>query len=157
MSWLSSVTGIHVSPKGVKIEPLKALGTVATLGTLGAAGPLAGVLGGVGGALKAIPGVAAVGGALKAIPGVSAIGNAVSHIPGASAAGDFLKAHGKDILTGAQGIQALQKQQDADRMRKQALGILGNETLPDLSGIYATNGAPNPYAKTRGVTPVGGY
>ena len=78
MSWLSSITGVHISPKGVKIEPLKALGTIATLGSFGALGPVAG-------ALEAIPGVGAIA------SGAGKIGSAIGSIPGASSLGDFLK------------------------------------------------------------------
>jgi len=151
MSWLSSATGIHISKKGVKIEPLKALGTVATLGSFGAAGPLAGL-------------------ATK-IPGVAKLGSLASKIPGVSALGGFLKGHGADLLTGAQGLQAFGQQQGADKLRDKALGYatnaydekapiramalkdLQNEQLPDLSSIYANSG--NPYAKLRGVSPIG--
>lgn len=55
MSWLSSITGIGISPKGVKINPGRALGTVLTLGSMGALGPAAGFLG-------KIPGIAKLGG-----------------------------------------------------------------------------------------------
>lgn len=91
MSWLSSATGIHISPHGVKIEPLKALGTALTVGSLGG-------LGGIGAALGKVPGLARVGGAIgtaaKAIPGAQAatgaLGGALSHVPGASQVGNTL-------------------------------------------------------------------
>lgn len=45
MSWLSEATGIHISPKGVHIDPMKALGTALAVGT-----------GGVGAGLKMVGG-----------------------------------------------------------------------------------------------------
>lgn len=43
MSILSRITGIGISPKGVKIEPGKALMTALTVGSLGAGGALGGL------------------------------------------------------------------------------------------------------------------
>lgn len=64
MSILSSLTGIHISKKGVHIEPLKALGTALTVGSFGGLGPLAGIAGKVGSVATKIPGVAKVAGGI---------------------------------------------------------------------------------------------
>ena len=154
MSWLSEATGIHISPHGVKIEPLKALGTVATLGSFGALGPVAGALG-------AIPGVGAIANAAGKIPGVSAIGNAIGHAGGLS---DVLKGvAGKipGVLQGAlshpletagvvsgaldqakarglitEAINAARENYDSrSGLRTKGVQGLLNPQAPDLSGI----------------------
>lgn len=146
-----------------------------SLGDLGRAGiQSAGMYGAgklLGGTISHIPGVSTLGAKISEIPGVSALGGALKNIPGVDEIGGFLKGHAGDILTAAQGVQAYGQQQKAnslqnkglgyatgaydekDALRKQALGELTNEQLPDLSSIYGPRGTPNPYA--RGVTPVG--
>lgn len=65
-SLLSRITGIGLNPFGktkVKIDPLKALGTLATAGSFGALGPVAG-------ALESIPGVGALAGLAGKVGGM---------------------------------------------------------------------------------------
>jgi hypothetical protein len=76
MSWLSSLTGIGISPKGIKINPGRALGT---LGMLTGVGGIAGkALGGLG-ILKNLGGG----------PDISGIGDAVSKVHGSLANAGF--------------------------------------------------------------------
>jgi hypothetical protein len=137
VSILSKVTGIHISPHGVHIEPLKALGTVAALGSLGALGPLSG-------ALQAIPGAGAVAGA------ASKVGSIASKVPGVAKIGDFLGSHGgvgglvkaglgyakdhpMDILAGAEGVNSALQQKQATNYAKDAAGAVTgsyNERAP---------------------------
>lgn len=165
MSWLSKITGVHISPKGVHVEPLKALGTALTIGSLGGLGP-------VGAALGSIPGAGAiskVGGVLSHIPGVGALESGIDKLGGLKGAvskvGSFLGDHG-DQLLGAGSLyegynnskkstdlmnQALDtaKQSYAERAPLRTAGISGmmNETRPDLSSIYVN--PSNPYSKVR--------
>lgn len=150
MSLVSKITGVHISPHGVKIEPLKALGTALTIGSFGGLGP-------VGAALGAIPGAGAVA------SGVSKVKGALAAIPGISKVGGFLKDHGDQLLAGAGAIQNANDMSHANDLLKtgqgyaqrsfderaplRAAGISGmlNPQTPDLSGInYGSQG--NPYA-----------
>lgn len=168
MSWLSNVTGIGISPKGVKISPLKALGTVATLGSMGALGPVAGALNAIPGAGAVMSGVSKVKGALSAIPGASAVGSGISKMGGLKGAvskvGGFLGDHGDQLLGAGslyEGYQANQKSNDYmnealhyakdsydTRAPLRSAGVSGmlNETRPDLSSIYQSG---NPYSKVQ--------
>lgn len=77
MSWLSKLSGVHISPKGVRLSAPDPIGTVKDIAHNPL--PLLGAL--------AIPGV---GGLLGEIPGLGAVGGALSHIPGASKVGSLL-------------------------------------------------------------------
>lgn len=168
MSWLSKISGIHVSPHGIKIEPLKALGTVATLGSLGALGPVGAALGSIPGAGAVASGVSKVGGVLGHIPGASQVGNMITGGKGLSGAvskiGGFLGDHGDQLLGAGslyEGYKANQKSNDlmnealstakqsyADRAPLRSAGVSGmlNTQRPDLSSVYAS---ANPYSKVR--------
>lgn len=76
MSWLSQLTGVNISPKGVSVSRPDPIGTVKSIAQnplplLGLAIP--GVGSALGGILGSIPGASAVGGALSSIPGVSSV------------------------------------------------------------------------------------
>lgn len=132
MSILSDVTGIGINPFGkrkFKIDPLKALGTVATVGSFGGLGPVAGALSHIPGGAAMVKGATKVGGVLSAgkrllgggnsgVPEVTRGGVPISlsdinpNIPadpsGADGGGggimDFLKGHAGDIGVGALGV-----------------------------------------------------
>lgn len=155
MSWLSKITGVGISPHGVKIDPLKAIGTALTVGSLGSLGP-------VGAALGSIPGVSKVGSVLGSIPGISKVGGLAKGI------GGFLGDHGDQILQGAQILNGAQKSAHANDLLKtgqgyaqrsfderaplRSAGISGmlNPQVPDLSGInYESSGNPFAVSKVR--------
>lgn len=168
MSWLSKITGVHISPHGVSIEPLKALGTVATLGSMGALGPVAGALEAIPGAGAVMGGLSKVGGALSSIPGAGAIESGVSKLGGvsgmANTAGGFLKNHGDQLLGAGSAYQGYKDSQKSNDLMNQALGIANqsyadraplrtagvqgmvNNKAPDLSSVFASG---NPYSKIR--------
>lgn len=77
MSWLSSLTGIHISPHGVSVEPGKLIADVGAL-----------ALPGVGGLASHIPGVGAAAGALGHLPGVASIAGLLGIGGGGAAPGD---------------------------------------------------------------------
>lgn len=133
MSWLSSLTGVGISPKGIKINPMKALGTALTVGTLGSAGPLAGVM-------SRIPGAAAVGGLIgkaKKIPGVGGIIDYAQHNPlellsGINSAMDA--GHARDLQGRAEGI-AMDNYNARAPLRTAGLQGMLKPAVPDLSQI----------------------
>lgn len=154
MSMFSSLTGIGINPFGknkLKINGMKALGTMATLGSMGALGPVAG-------AMRAIPGASAIGSGISKLGGVSKVASGLGGMLGK--AGGLV-----DPLLGAgalyEGYKDNQKSTDyrnralavaengyAERAPLRTAGVSGmmNETRPDLSSIYA-NG--NPYSKVQ--------
>lgn len=96
MSILSKLTGVHISGKGVRIEPMKALGTALTIGSFGGLGPIAGLA-------SKIPGVAKLGGMASKIPGVSAIGGLAAKakgIPGVGGIIDYAQHNPLELLSG---------------------------------------------------------
>jgi len=169
MSWLSKISGIHVSPHGVKIEPLKALGTIATLGSFGALGPVGAALGSIPGAGAISSGVSKVGGILSKVPGADKLGSLVTGgkgIPGAvSKVGSFLGDHGDQLLGAGSLYEGYKANQRSNDLMNEALhyakdsydtraplrtaGVSGmlNQQRPDLSSVYAN--PSNPYSRVR--------
>lgn len=171
MSLLSSITGIGINPFGknkLKINGMKALGTLATAASMGALGPLAGAMNAIPGAGAVMGGISKVKGALGAIPGVSKLAGGFSKVGGVKgllgSAGGFLKDHG-DQLLGAGAIgEGYLNQRKATDYRNRALGIaegsyneraplrsagvsgMLNEARPDLSSAYANQ---NPYSRVQ--------
>lgn len=171
MSWLSKVTGIGISPKGIKIDPLRAIGTVAGLATGGVGSALMGAAKGALGsaAVRAIGG----GSSAQPTPGISSaipdeafgleerggLGGLVGK------AGDFLKGNnGKNALGVLQGLNAAMQQKKANDLANSALrgaegmyaeraplraaGMRGllNPQAPDLAPLRSTIYTGNPYA-----------
>lgn len=126
MSLLSKLTGIGISRKGIKIDPLKAAMTALTVGTLG------------GGA-----GLGFLGGAAK-------LGKLAKIGAGAKAAGGFLKNNAKTIADYGQlgeGVydrmqenkvagQAQDRYRALAPVRSQALAAL-NAPTPDVHSLFA--------------------
>ena len=126
-SWLSSLTGIGISPRGIKINPMKALGT---LGMLTGVGGIAGKALGGGKLLGSLFG----GGG----PDLSGLGDAVSNVHGSLAnAGmggvaadpgrfrsitDFLSKNGDSLLDAGKGVakgyDIYQRKQMGDQVRR---------------------------------------
>lgn len=143
MSWLSSISGVHISKHGVKVEPLKALGTALTLGSFGALGP-------VGGIISKIP---AVGGLAAKLGGAGAIGKIGAGIekyaPLALGVGSAIEGYQQNKRAGDLQNEALNiaRSDQAARAPLLKLGTQGLQTMqrPDLSSIYEDQG--NPYMR----------
>lgn len=147
MSWLSEATGVHISPKGVHIDPAKALTTALAVGTGGLGAGLKLVGGKVAGSLLSrgsqpsgedLPDEIQTGtyynpdGSIKAqVP----IGQTPSAAPPASGGGwkdllgqglKFIGNHGDQILGGASLYEGYKQNQKANDLRNQGLGMLTN-------------------------------
>lgn len=135
MSWLSQITGVHVSPKGFSVEPAKLLGDAAAL-----------AIPGVGGELSKIPLIgSALGGLANKVsgaghaPAIAAampmIKNAVGSAPATAGAdqsggGGILNSleglltgnGGLNALGAAEGVNAAMQQKQSTNYAKSALG-----------------------------------
>lgn len=140
MSWISKLTGIGISPKGVKIDPLRALGTVATIGTLGSAGPLAGII-------SKIPGAAKVVGASKGITGALGMGGAAA----GGAAGTV--AQGGGMLDRFRSIGGMLKGglDLANTANTVYSGYQGAKLRGNMAAQADAQAAENAAARTRGI------
>jgi hypothetical protein len=161
MSWLSNLTGVGISKKGVKINPKKALLTGLTLAT---GGGLLGAAKGVGMAMK---GGAGLGTALKAAGGVAG-GDAVGRF---KSIGGFLKNNARTIADVGQvgeGIydkyQENRQYQDARRdweaaapLRDAGMAGLLDTSRPDVSHLFRDEGNPQGRYRRVNVGSTGGY
>ena len=167
MSWLSKITGIGISPHGVKIDPLKALGTVAGLATGGIGGAAigalkSGALGAIGHAIGGQDGQEVAGAIPDAAMGIHDSGG-LSGLLGK--AGDFITGNGgRNALGVAQGINAAMQQRKSGQLanealaqarssyaeraplRAQGLQQLMNPQTQDLTPLRAVMSQGNPYA-----------
>lgn len=174
MSWLSKTTGIHISPKGVRIEPLKALTTVASLATGGVGGALANLAKGAI-ARSAVGALKGDHGGDSSIP-PAAFDTSLGRVAGGPAeqmaqpglldrAKDFITGNGgRNALGVLQGVNAALQQKKANDLSSRALrGVEGdynaraplraaaleslmNPQTPDLAPLRATMNTGNPYA-----------
>lgn len=135
MSWISKLTGVHVSPHGVSLSRPDPIGTVKDIAhdplpLLGLALP--GVGSALGGVLGSIPGVGAAATALSSIPGLGALESGVGNL--AKEAGGFLAGNGgKTAIGAAQALSGILDQKKSENYGKDALGA--------ATGAYAA-GAP---------------
>jgi hypothetical protein len=151
MSWLSKATGIGISRKGIKIEPMKALSTgLMFAGGLGALGKL-GTLGKLGMAKKDAGAAMGGGDEIEGLPGGDIAGGGRFR-----AIGGFLKDNARTIADyGKMGegiYDRYQENQDrnmaqreydaAAPLRHAAQAGLLDQSRPDVSSIFADPQAP---------------
>lgn len=138
MSWLSKLSGVHISPHGIKIEPMKALGTALTIGSFGGLGPVGAALGHIPGAAAIASGAGKVKGALSMIPGAGKIGEVVANHGGiggiAHSALDFAKGHAPEILAGLQVANAAKLGKKSNQYADNAMNSV-NQSYMDRAGL----------------------
>ena len=109
MSWLSQITGVHVSPKGFSVEPAKLLGDAAALAIPGVGGAL-GKIPGIGGALSGLGAKLGGGAAIGAVAPLlkNAVGGGTSGAsPDQGGSGGGILGSIEGLLTGNGGLNAL--------------------------------------------------
>jgi hypothetical protein len=172
MSWLSKLTGIGISPKGVKIDPKKALMTALAVGTgVGGFGALTklGTLGKIGAGAKVASSVVGGGGD---DPGFVQGGNIAGADPGRfRQIGDFLKGNSRtiaDLGSVGEGIydryQENKQYGDARKdyaaaapLREVGMRGLLDTSRPDVSSLFADPNSPQGRYRTVNVGSRGRY